>query len=201
MGKVKIKKGEEIEILLKAFRNRTKLSIISLLLMNGKMTVTQMSKYINTTRSNLYQTIKEMKNDQLVIISESKIVKNYMEKYYKLNIPIFDNVSQEKLLKEIDKLNADDIREMLISYFVSTSILLNALAEEVRKADNSELNVMKSKFGSTLILSMVTLARGPLNAFSSMYREFVKDLEKKSKENQEKEDNILIVTSFPLNKI
>jgi hypothetical protein len=34
-----------------------------------------------------------------------------------------------------------------------------------------------------------------------MYREFVKDLEKKSKENQEKEDNILMVISFPLNKI
>jgi len=201
MERSEIKEMRDVEILLEAFRNKTKLSIITLLLMHGRMTVTQMSKYINTTRSNLYHTIKGMKNDQLVIISESRIVKNYIEKYYKLNIPLFDNVRQEKLLKEIDKVDADNIRKMLISYFVSTSILLNVLAENVRKADKSELNKMRNKLGSTIILSLVTLPKGSLNVFSSMYKEFVRDLEIKSNKNPQKEDNILMVVSFPLNKI
>ncbi len=49
-----------INTLIRSFKNRTKLAIITLLIKNGPMTVTDLSRTIETTRSNLYQTVKDL---------------------------------------------------------------------------------------------------------------------------------------------
>ena len=58
--------------LIESFRNQSKLSILIILLQDGKMTATQMAKIIGTSRSNMYQNLKEMVEDG--ILKEPEVV-------------------------------------------------------------------------------------------------------------------------------
>ena len=86
--------NQRIETLLSAISNRTKLSIITLLVRRKRMTVTQMSKLIGTTRSNLYQTIGDLVSSGIINGPEAVVNRNYVEKYYTLNVLYF----QEKVI-------------------------------------------------------------------------------------------------------
>ncbi|EQD54398.1 transcription regulator [mine drainage metagenome] len=64
--------NKNYKILIDAFRSHTKLSIIMILTQKGKMTVTQMSKFLGTTRSNLYQAVSELTSLDIIEIAEIK---------------------------------------------------------------------------------------------------------------------------------
>ena len=88
--------NQQIETLLSAISNRTKLSIITLLVRRKRMTVTQMSKLIGTTRSNLYQTIGDLVSSGIVNEPEVVVRRNYVEKFYTLNEPVFRELDSER---------------------------------------------------------------------------------------------------------
>lgn len=190
-----------IEILLNSFRNKTKLAIISLLLMNGKMTVTNMSRFLHTTRSNLYQAVKELRNDGIIKLSESRVVKNYVEKYYILNNELFEGITNGDLTKAIGDLDASGIKELFISYLVASSITLSAIAEDLKDADDRRIMSYRDKYEKTLIMSLSTLSEESLKKFSHFYHGFVDEVQEKSLAGQETEDVLLMVFSFPLKKL
>ncbi len=135
--------------LLDAFRSEIKTKIITLLIKYQKMTVTQMARYIDTTRSNLYQNISEMLRGNLVLPPEIVVKKNYVEKYYRLNTEVF-NVSQKIMVEELLKLKNSEIKDMLKSFFMAQALLLNVLAEEVDSYTDDDITNIKNNFNMIL---------------------------------------------------
>ncbi|MHB1650775.1 MAG: winged helix-turn-helix domain-containing protein, partial [Thermoplasmataceae archaeon] len=117
--------------LIESFGNRTKLSIIILLFQKGRMTATQMSKFIETSRSNLYQNLKEMVEGGILKEPETKIRKNYVEKYYSPNVELFQGFSFEDQMKVIESKDPEQLREYLISAIMSQILRLRIIAEEI----------------------------------------------------------------------
>ncbi len=135
--------------LLNTFRSEIKTKIITLLIKYQKMTVTQMARYINTTRSNLYQNISEMLKENLVLPPEVIVKKNYVEKYYRLNTEAF-NVSQKIMVEELLRLGNKEIKDMLKSFFMAQALLLNVLAVEIDSYTDEDITNIKNNFDSIL---------------------------------------------------
>ena len=126
-----MKESQFYEEYIKVLKNETKASIIALLIQRGKMTVTDMSKYIHTSRSNLYHNAKELVEIGFLNEPESVVVKNYVEKYYTINSESLSGLSQEKLYDELLKFEPVMIKNLLLSALGTYSFLLKLLGEEV----------------------------------------------------------------------
>ncbi|MEM0156716.1 MAG: winged helix-turn-helix domain-containing protein [Thermoplasmataceae archaeon] len=127
-----MEESQQIERLMSAISNRTKLSIITLLVRRKRMTVTQMSKLIGTTRSNLYQSIGDLVKSGIINEPESVINRNYVEKYYTLNEPLFRELDSERWKVRLQSLSADQSREIVVSFLLSQSMNLQIMAQEIQ---------------------------------------------------------------------
>jgi len=190
--------NEPSEVLLKAFKNPTKLAIIALLMKNGQMTVTQLSKVTNTTRPNLYRSIKELVGDGIILKPRIKVKKNYVEKYYELNLKIFDSVKTSQMMGAISRAPASDLRELIISFLFMNSLLSNIFAEQIRTAADDEIeNYRRKILDGTILMSYSTLSDSSMQTFSKYFNRFIDVLENKKK-TSEKEEHALVVLSLPL---
>lgn len=134
------KTGNVYEVLLDALGNSTKTSILLLLSRRKKLTVTQMSKYIKVTRSNLYHFVGEMVRDGLIAEPEVVVRKNHIEKYYSQNQQFWkaiDPFTQEKLMME--SLTLEEGRKLLTSVFLSLSLQFRMYANEFMSATDEEV--------------------------------------------------------------
>ncbi len=188
------------DIFMAAFRNLTKLKIITLLTNHDKMTVTQMSKYIKTTRSNIYQNISELLKNNIVLEPEIRVKKNYVEKYYRLNNDFFD-FDEFALEKEITKLSNEDFRNLLKSFFLAQSMNLNIIAEEIDGLDDRDINKLKTIESMD---KMMTSYGAVSDKFSTelikVYKEFIKKYDEENKvhkKEHEDELNIFLFLIFP----
>jgi DNA-binding transcriptional ArsR family regulator len=125
--------------LLKAFKNPTKLDIIMMLAENERMTVTQMSKLLSTSKANLYHFVSEMVKEGLVLKPEVKVKGNYVEKYYRLNAEVFKGISPEEQRNRIKPSSPEEYRELLQSYALSLSGYFRMTAERISKADEATM--------------------------------------------------------------
>ncbi|WP_292319379.1 winged helix-turn-helix domain-containing protein [Caldisphaera sp.] len=182
--------------LLKAFKNPTKLSIIALLFKNKEMTVTQISKILKTTRSNLYQSIKDLLKEKIILISRVQITKNYVEKYYKINEELFNKVKRINLMEKIKETNENDFRELMISFLVMNSFISNVFIQELKIASSEELNSYKEKFLNGLItVYFSTLNEEEAKDFNKIFYTFMDKIEKE--ENLKDETNLLLTIVLP----
>ncbi|MGC8558316.1 MAG: winged helix-turn-helix domain-containing protein [Nitrososphaeria archaeon] len=192
-------KTEPSETLLRAFKNPTKLSIIALLLKNGQMTVTQLSKIINTTRPNLYRSIRELVNDGLILKPTVRVTKNYVEKYYGLNLKIFDSVKSRHVIDAISKAHTSDLRELMISFLLMNSLLSNVFVEQIKMASDSEMESYRQRIlDGYILMSFSTLSDSSMELFSKYYKQFIDKIEKGALNKKEKEKNALVVFSLPI---
>ena len=136
---------EKYQEVVDAFRNPTKMKIITLLLNNKKMTVTEMSRYIKTTRSNLYQVISTLVSIGMVKEPEVRPKKNYVEKYYSLNDDYFA-FHDENLEDKLVDLSDNDFREILSSFLMAQSFNLEIIASSVETLPTSEISKLKKKW-------------------------------------------------------
>jgi DNA-binding transcriptional ArsR family regulator len=192
-------KPEPSEILLKAFKNPTKLAIIALLLKNGHMTVTQLSKIINTTRPNLYRSIRELVNDGLILKPKVKVTKNYVEKYYELNLKIFDSVKSRHIIDAINMVSISDLRELMISFLLMNSLLSNVFVEQIKMASDTEMESYRQRIiDGYILMSFSTLSDSSMKLFSKYYKQFTDKIEKGELNKKEMEKNALVVFSLPI---
>ena len=139
-------KEETRKKLVESFRNQTKLSIIIILFQKGKLTATQMSKIIGTSRSNLYQNLKEMVEDGILGEPESKVRKNYVEKYYYPNTEIFERFSQEDQEKALIDKTPEELKEYLISALNSQILRLRIIAREIEMMSRKESEKIRDMY-------------------------------------------------------
>ena len=131
-------KEETRKKLVESFRNQTKLSIIIILFQKGKLTATQMSKIIGTSRSNLYQNLKEMVEDGILAEPESRVRKNYVEKYYYPNTEIFERFSIEDQERALNDKTPGELREYILSALNSQILRLQIIAREIEMMPRKE---------------------------------------------------------------
>ena len=126
------------EILSDLFRNPTKFRIIMLLTEQERMTVTQMSKVIKVSKSNLYHFISQMVQQGLVLEPEVIPKKNYVEKFYRLNEDMFRAEDPKEWEKILLGATNNEIKEVVSSVLMGYSMTLSFIADRVANSDDSE---------------------------------------------------------------
>jgi Sugar-specific transcriptional regulator TrmB. len=182
-----------------SFRNQTKLSIIIVLLQNGKMTATQMSKIIGTSRSNLYQNLKEMVEDGILREPETRVKKNYVEKYYYPNTQLLEGFSVKQQEDLLNRKSPEELREYLISGINSEILRLKIMAREIEmKSDEEFTKQFNSKFFDQVLFSNSWLSRSTYEKMVARIREIFEEiytegeLEEKQDESEDRYNVILI---------
>ncbi len=185
--------------LIDSFRNQTKLSIIIVLLQNGKMTATQMSKIIGTSRSNLYQNLKEMVEDGILREPETRVKKNYVEKYYYPNTQLLEGFSVKQQEDLFNRKSPEELREYLISGINSEILRLKIMAREIEmKSDEEFTKQFNSKFFDQVLFSNSWLSRSTYEKMVTRIREIFEEiytegeLEEKQDESEDRYNVILI---------
>ncbi len=107
------------------------------------MTVTQMSKHIEVSRSNLYHFVSQLVEDG--ILNEPEVVpkKNYVEKYYSLNPELFGAVQWEELESHFATLKPEEVRGLLRAFLIGQAFNLQLLAEKVRTSSDKQMEKLK----------------------------------------------------------
>lgn len=131
--------SEKFGLLMDAYKNNTKLSIIFLLAENERMTVTQMAQHIEVSRSNLYHYISQLVDDGLLNPPEVVPKKNYVEKFYTLNKSMFDLIQWEELEEHFKKMSAEEVRSLLRAFLLGQSFNLQLIAEKVKHVDSTQI--------------------------------------------------------------
>ncbi len=126
------------EILSDLFRNPTKFRIIMLLTEQERMTVTQMSKVIKVSKSNLYHFISQMVQQRLVLEPEVIPKKNYVEKFYRLNEDMFRAEDPKEWEKILLGATNNEIKEVVSSVLMGYSMTLSFIADRIANSDDSE---------------------------------------------------------------
>jgi len=180
-------------------RNPTKLGIILLLLQKGPMTVTQMSKTLRTTRSNLYQAVAELVSEGLLKEPDIRVKKGYVEKYYSINETTFDTLSESELDSSILSQNFDNLREVLFSFLKSQSFLLNLIAEEVLSSDDNYMREVKEMIQKKFyIASFSKLSDESFSLAVSKLQELLESLtQTENSAPLEKSGNMLLLIGIP----
>ncbi|WP_297214925.1 winged helix-turn-helix domain-containing protein [Thermoplasma sp.] len=185
-----------IDLLLKNFSNRTRLMIISLIIKNGPMTVTDLSKVIKTSRSNLYQLIKDMLSDGVIVQSKTEVKKNYVEKYYSINESLFASVKSEDLRKAITIMDDESFRNLLISFLTTASAMMSIAAEQISIATEDDMRNYREEInGDHMIMSFASLSKENMAKYSKMHAEFMSRIENEN--DHSLEDHFLYVIGFP----
>jgi DNA-binding transcriptional ArsR family regulator len=123
------------EILLRTLNNPTKLGVLVLLSDGDSMTVTQMSKLVKVSRANLYHFVSEMVADGVLAGPESRVKRNYVEKFYRLDQGFFDRAGEAELGRALKPETPEALRDILYSLLVSVSAQFRIMAEQLAAAD------------------------------------------------------------------
>ena len=193
---------DRYEVLSRAYSNPTKISIMFLLAENNSMTVTQMSKYIDVSRSNLYHFVAQLVEDGVLNEPDIRPKKNYVEKYYSLNTETLGSVTPEGWFDHIASLTLEEFREFISSSLIGQSILLKMVAEKIAKTDESNLRKLKDGFKREAAwLSYSIIGRSKSEKVKVLIDRVVKELvsgETQPEEGPETELHRLLIMFLPL---
>ncbi len=185
-------------LLIDAFQSPTKLSVITILTQKGKMTVTQMSGVIGTTRSNLYQVVSELVSLGILTKPEIRAEKNYVEKYYDINRDLFENLVPENWMDAIRKMNLEDMRGLLGSFLLTQSLVLKILAEEINLATDEQMEQYRRLVQEDrLIFGYSRLTPTTYNKILNHMKGIERILSESAPTKDEEESNTFIVVGFP----
>lgn len=123
------------QTLLRAIQNPTKLNVIVLLTDREAMTVTQMAKIVKVSRANLYHFVSEMVDEGLLLGPESRVRRNYVEKYYRLNEKLFEGGDEAEWQATVKGAGPEAFRDLMYSLLVSLSTQFRIMAEQLEGAD------------------------------------------------------------------
>ncbi|MCL5888695.1 MAG: winged helix-turn-helix domain-containing protein [Candidatus Thermoplasmatota archaeon] len=191
------------EKLNRIYSNPTNLMIIYLLLENESLTVTDMSKNLNMTRANLYRTVKNLVDENILLEGKTVVEKNYVKKYYSLNLEFFSSIKAAEQLDYIEKLDSEPFAEMLSSFFTSQSAFLNLQAQKINSMGRESRKQLKEKLtGDNFLFSFSSLENASFEKYLKRMKEVVAQMEKEDDELNQRDmkigDNILLILAMPV---
>ncbi|MCL4327148.1 MAG: helix-turn-helix domain-containing protein [Candidatus Thermoplasmatota archaeon] len=159
------------------------------------MTVTQMSKLIGTTRSNLYQTIGDLVSSGIVNEPEVVVRRNYVEKFYTLNEPVFRELDSERWKNRLQSLTVDQSREIVVSFLLSQSMNLQIMAQEIQMSSEEVSPKIKQLLQSDRIfMSYGRISDATYNRLLEHEKTLMDIFEKNSDDDG---DNTYIILGIP----
>ena len=194
--------SDHLDDLFEILSSQTKSQIIALLAIHGKMTVTQISEHVNTSRSNLYQAISSLQEKGFVNPPEVVVQKNYVEKYYSLNESAFDNNSQSEMDDQFKKMDPEKIRNLLATFLLSQSLILRVIAQEVKNSSDEDMKrVIEEGMADKMAISFSTLSDKHFEQGISNLKPFLEYIENPKNFNEEKDKekarNMVLVLALP----
>ena len=196
---------DRLEKLFDVMSSQTKSHIIALLAIGGKMTVTQISEHIKTSRSNLYQAISDLQEQGFVNPPDVVVRKNYVEKYYSLNDEAFNEKKAGELNEEFKKMSPDRLRRLMATFLLSQSLNLKVIAQEIMNVpDEDMMKAVEDGTHSQLSLSFSSLSDDSYSRVVEQLKPFVNYIDnpenfkkEDSKEKHEDDTNMVLVMAIP----
>ncbi len=196
---------DRLEKLFDVMSSQTKSHIIALLALSGKMTVTQISKHIKTSRSNLYQAISDLQEQGFVNPPNIVVRKNYVEKYYSLNDSAFNQTTAGEMNEEFKKMSPDKLRNLMATFLLSQSLNLKVIAQEIMSvSDEDMMRAVEDGTKSNLNLSFSTLSNEHFSMGVEKLKPFMDYVDTpenfKPEDMNEKKDgdhNMILVVAIP----
>ena len=196
---------DRLEKLFDVMSSQTKSHIIALLALSGKMTVTQISKHIKTSRSNLYQAISDLQEQGFVNPPDVVVRKNYVEKYYSLNDSAFNQTTAGEMNEEFKKMSPDKLRNLMATFLLSQSLNLKVIAQEIMNvSDEDMMKAVEDGMKSHLNLSFSTLSNDHFSKGVEQLKPFMDYVDTpenfKHEDTNEKNDgdhNMILVIAIP----
>ncbi|MCL4345016.1 MAG: winged helix-turn-helix domain-containing protein [Candidatus Thermoplasmatota archaeon] len=196
---------DRLEKLFDVMSSQTKSHIIALLAIGGKMTVTQISEHIKTSRSNLYQAISDLQEQGFVNPPEIVVRKNYVEKYYSLNNEAFNEKKAGELNEEFKKMSPDRLRRLMATFLLSQSLNLKVIAQEIMNVpDEDMMKAVEDGTHSQLSLSFSSLSDDSYSRVVEQLKPFMNYIDnpenfkkEDSKEKHEDDTNMVLVMAIP----
>ena len=196
---------DRLEKLFDVMSSQTKSHIIALLALSGKMTVTQISKRIKTSRSNLYQAISDLQEQGFVNPPDIVVRKNYVEKYYSLNDSAFNQTTAGEMNEEFKKMSPDKLRNLMATFLLSQSLNLKVIAQEIMGvSDEDMMRAVEDGTKSYLNLSFSTLSNDHFSTGVKKLKPFMDYVDTpenfKPEDTNDKNDgdhNMILVVAIP----
>ena len=196
---------DRLEKLFDVMSSQTKSHIIALLAIGGKMTVTQISEHIKTSRSNLYQAISDLQEQGFVNPPEIVVRKNYVEKYYSLNNEAFNEKNAGEMNEEFKKMSPDRLRRLMATFLLSQSLNLKVIAQEIMNVpDEDMMKAVEDGTHSQLSLSFSSLSDDSYSRVVEQLKPFMNYIDnpenfkkEDSKEKHEDDTNMVLVMAIP----
>ena len=196
---------DRLEKLFDVMSSQTKSHIIALLAIGGKMTVTQISEHIKTSRSNLYQAISDLQEQGFVNPPDVVVRKNYVEKYYSLNDEAFNEKKAGEMNEEFKKMSPDRLRNLMATFLLSQSLNLKVIAQEIMNVPDEDMKrAVEDGTHSQLSLSFSTLSDGSYSRVVEQLKPFMNYIDnpenfkkEDSKDKHEDETNMVLVMAIP----
>ena len=196
---------DRLEKLFDVMSSQTKSHIIALLAIGGKMTVTQISEHIKTSRSNLYQAISDLQEQGFVNPPDVVVRKNYVEKYYSLNDEAFNEKKAGELNEEFKKMSPDRLRRLMATFLLSQSLNLKVIAQEIMNVpDEDMMKAVEDGTHSQLSLSFSSLSDDSYSRVVEQLKPFMNYIDnpenfkkEDSKEKHEDDTNMVLVMAIP----
>ena len=196
---------DRLEKLFDVMSSQTKSHIIALLAIGGKMTVTQISEHIKTSRSNLYQAISDLQEQGFVNPPDVVVRKNYVEKYYSLNDEAFNEKKAGEMNEEFKKMSPDRLRNLMATFLLSQSLNLKVIAQEIMNVPDEDMKrAVEDGTHSQLSLSFSSLSDSSYSRVVEQLKPFMNYIDnpenfKKgdSKDKHEDETNMVLVMAIP----
>ena len=196
---------DRLEKLFDVMSSQTKSHIIALLAIGGKMTVTQISEHIKTSRSNLYQAISDLQEQGFVNPPEIVVRKNYVEKYYSLNDEAFNEKKAGEMNEEFKKMSPDRLRNLMATFLLSQSLNLKVIAQEIMNVPDEDMKrAVEDGTHSQLSLSFSSLSDSSYSRVVEQLKPFMNYIDnpenfkkEDSKDKHEDETNMVLVMAIP----
>ena len=196
---------DRLEKLFDVMSSQTKSHIMALLAIGGKMTVTQISEHIKTSRSNLYQAISDLQEQGFVNPPDVVVRKNYVEKYYSLNDEAFNEKKAGEMNEEFKKMSPDRLRNLMATFLLSQSLNLKVIAQEIMNVPDEDMKrAVEDGTHSQLSLSFSTLSDSSYSRVVEQLKPFMNYIDnpenfkkEDSTEKHEDETNMVLVMAIP----
>ncbi len=196
---------DRLEKLFDVMSSQTKSHIIALLAIGGKMTVTQISEHIKTSRSNLYQAISDLQEQGFVNPPDVVVRKNYVEKYYSLNDEAFNEKKAGEMNEEFKKMSPDRLRNLMATFLLSQSLNLKVIAQEIMNVPDEDMKrAVEDGTHSQLSLSFSSLSDSSYSRVVEQLKPFMNYIDnpenfkkEDSKDKHEDETNMVLVMAIP----
>jgi DNA-binding Lrp family transcriptional regulator len=192
-------KGNVYDKLLGVFQNPTKLSVLMLLSDGGKLTVTQMSRKVGVSKPNLYHFVAEMVQDEILKKPETRVNRNYVEKYYSINKQTFEAIDPVAQRQRLNQAKPQQQREVLKAWLTSISLYFRLRAEQIERAEPAKLDrILEAVHSNKVLLEHASLSQDAFDYFLSEIRKTSRTVHEKWKHGANVANgNTMIVVALP----